>query len=119
MNEYVENAKKIVATTARKVIKKSGDIYSTTKLSLQISKLKGDIDECYRKIGKMFYENYCGESQSGEDVELLCKKIDELNKKIKDISEQISEIKDVAVCKNCGAEVKKDDPYCAKCGEDF
>jgi len=119
MNEYVENAKKIVTTTARKVIKKSGDIYSTTKLSLQISKFKGEIDDCYEKIGKMFYENYCGESQSGGDVEALCKKIDELKENIEVISAQISEIKDVAICKSCGAEVKKDDPYCAKCGKEI
>lgn len=119
MNEYVENAKKIVASTAQKVIKKSGDIYSTTKLSLQISKLKGEIDDCYKKIGKMFYASYSGDSTSGDEAELLCKKIDELKEDIEVISAQISEIKDVAVCKNCGAEVKKDSPYCAKCGEEI
>ncbi len=119
MNEYVESAKKIVESTAQKVIKKSGDIYSITKMSLQMSKVKSEIDDCYKKIGKMFYASYRGDTASGDEAELLCKKIDELMEEIEVISNQIAEIKDVAVCKNCGAEVKKESPYCAKCGEEI
>ena len=119
MNEYVENAKKIVASTAQKVLKKSGDIYSTTKLSLQISKLKGEIDDCYKKIGKLFYASYSGDEASGDEADLLCKKIDELKEEIELISAQISEIKDVVVCYNCGAEVKKGSQFCAKCGAEI
>lgn len=119
MNEYVEKAKKILTATSHKVLRKSSKIYSTTKLSLQVSNLKAEIDENYKKIGEIFYASYKGDSASGEEAELICKKIEELKEEIDTISAQISEIKDVDVCKNCGAEVSKDSAYCAKCGEEI
>ena len=119
MNEYVESAKKVVESATKKVIKKSGDIYSTTKLYFQISKLKGEVDECYKKIGKLFYASYRGDEASGDEADMLCKQIDEINEHIDLISAQISEIKDVIICQNCGAEVKKGSQYCAKCGAEI
>ena len=119
MNEYVENAKKVLTATTQKVVEKSTVIYSTTKLSLKITKLKSEMDECYKKIGEIVYANYKGGEASSDDIEVLCGKIEALRTEIDEISAEIAETKGAAVCPNCGAEIKKDCSYCAKCGTEI
>lgn len=116
MKEYVENAKKVLSATTQKVVEKSTTLYSATKLSLKISKIKADVDVCYKKIGEIVYTTYKGGDAAGEEIEVLCNKIESLKAEIDEISVQIAEVKGAAVCANCGAEVKKDSTYCAKCG---
>lgn len=119
VNEYVESAKEVLASAAKKVVEKSTVIYSTTKLNYEISKLKDEIKDCYIKIGEMFYANYNGKETSREDAEALCRKIDSLKEDIDEISAQIALVKGNAVCDNCGAEVTKESTYCAKCGKEL
>lgn len=117
MQEYVENAKKAVTSATKKVVKKSGEIYEATKISLKISALKSDIDEKYCEIGKAAYKSYKGEEISSELAEKTFAEIDEINEKINELSAKLSEIKDVNICPSCGAEISKSSAFCAKCGE--
>ena len=119
MKEYVESAKKVITSTTQKVVGKSGVIYSTTKLSLKITKLKAEADECYKKIGEIVYANYKGTEVSGDEAETLCAKIEKLHEEIDVISAQIAEVKGALVCSNCGAEIRKGSSYCAKCGTEI
>ena len=119
MNEYVETAKKIITGTASKVAETSNTLYSTAKLSLQISKLKAKVDDCYKKLGEVCYLNYKGIESSEDDAEALCLQVDDMKEKIEKLSIEIAEIKGLEVCKNCGAEVGKDSDYCAKCGTEL
>lgn len=116
MNEYVETAKKMLGNATQKVVEKSNSIYSTTKLSLKISKLKADVDECYKKIGEIVYTTYKGGDANGDEIETLCGKIESVKAEIEELSAQIASVKGVEVCAVCGAEIKKGSTYCAKCG---
>ena len=116
MNEYVETARKVITDTAGKVAETSNNLYNTARLSLKISKLKTNINECYRKMGEICYKNYQGKETSEEDAENLCVQIDKINERIARLSAEIAELKGCAVCENCGAEIQKDSSYCAKCG---
>lgn len=119
VNGYVESAKEVLTSAAKKVVEKSSVIYSTTKLTYEISKLRDEINKCYKEMGEMFYANYKGKETSGEDAEALCRKIDDLKEDIDKISAEIAYIKGNAVCDNCGAEVTKESSYCAKCGREL
>ena len=119
MNEYVENAKKILGNATQKVVEKSSTIYSTTKLSLKASKLKADADECYKKIGEIVYTTYKGGDANGDEIEVMCSKIESIKEEIEKLSAEIAAAKGVAVCAGCGAEIKKGSTYCAKCGTEI
>ena len=117
--EYFESAKKIFVSTTQKVAEKSGEVYSTTKLSLKISKLKGEIEKRYTKIGEIVYANYKGDEVSGEDVETLCTEIENIYENIDELSAEIAKIRDAVVCPVCGSEIKKGSSFCAKCGAEI
>lgn len=119
MNEYVETAKKVITDTATKVAETSNNMYTTAKISLKISKLKAEVDECYRKMGEVVYANYKGKETDANDVELMCAQVDKIKERIEKLSAEIAEIKGLAVCANCGAEIMKDSVYCAKCGTEI
>lgn len=117
MQEYVENAKKVFTSATKKVLRKSSEIYETTKVSLKISSLKGDIDAKYAEIGKAAYKSYKGEEISSDTAEKLFAEIDEINSQIAELSQKLSDMKDVVICPECGSEISKDSVFCANCGE--
>ncbi len=119
MNEYVKNAKDFLAGATQKVVEKSGTLYSTTKLSLKISKLKSEIDENYKKIGTMAYYNYIGKEVEADDVETLCAQIQSMYNEIDEISAEIAKLKGTLVCDVCGSEIQKGSSFCAKCGKEI
>lgn len=119
MNKYLEDAKKFLGKATSTVVEKSGEVYSTAKLSLKISKLKSEAEECYKKIGEIVYANYKGNEVSGDEAETLCAQIEKIYNEIDGISAKLAEIKGTAICPNCGSEVKKDSSYCAKCGTEM
>lgn len=119
MNEYVKNAKDFIAGATHKVVEKSGTLYSTTKLSLKISKIKGAIDENYKKIGEIVYSNYSGADVDAVDAETLCAEIQNMYNEIDELSAEIAKLKGSVVCEVCGAEVQKGNSFCAKCGKEI
>lgn len=119
VNGYVENAKEVITSAAKKVVEKSSAIYSTTKLTYEISKLRDEMNKCYKELGQIFYANYLGKEASSEKAEELCCKIDSLKEDIDKLATEIAYIKGNAVCDNCGAEITKESSYCAKCGKEL
>lgn len=119
MNEYVKNAKDFLAGATQKVVEKSGTLYSTTKLSLKISKLKAEIDENYKKIGNIVYSNYAGKDIEADDVETLCAAIQNMYNEIDEVSAEIAKLKGAIVCDVCGSEIQKGSSFCAKCGREI
>ena len=119
VNEYVESAKEVLASAAKKVVEKSSEIYNTTKLTYEISKLRDEMNKCYKELGEMFYANYMGKDTSMEDAEAICEKINQLKKDIDKVAAEIAFVKGNNVCENCGAEVTKESVYCARCGKEL
>ncbi len=119
VNEYVESAKEVLTSAAKKVVEKSSEIYSTTKLTYEISKLKDEADKCYNELGRLFYANYKGKEVSSDSAGEICKRIDEVQEEIDKISAEIALVKGNNVCSLCGAEVTRESKYCARCGNEL
>ncbi|KAJ49469.1 ribosomal protein L2 [Clostridium tetanomorphum] len=84
---------KTVGDGAATVAKKSGEFVEISKLNLNISTEKENIDKLYQKIGEIVYDKY----KNGEiiDVELeeSCRSIVDANERIESIEEKIKAIK--------------------------
>ncbi|MBU5486545.1 hypothetical protein KQI86_19865 [Clostridium sp. MSJ-11] len=96
---------KTVGDGAATVAKKSGEIVETSKLNLNISSEKNNIEKLYKEIGETIFQKYKNGAMIDVDLEEACKSIEESNKNIEKIKEKIEEIKNKA---NDGSEKYQD-----------
>ena len=116
MSNTFEDVKKTLQSAAGKAVKKTGEIYETTKLSLNISAVNSDIDELYKQIGKSVYTHYTDDDFSIDDISALCEAVDAKKNELSELQVKMAELKNASLCPECGATVSNDSAFCAKCG---
>ena len=119
LNTMFTKAKKTFLKTANKAVKKSGEVYEKSKISLAVASLQAEIDSEYEKIGKLVYDSYKTNAEPTEDVQLIFESIDKKMSEIEAYRVKLGKAKSVAVCAVCGAEVLEGSSFCAKCGEEI
>lgn len=97
--------------------KKATSVVEATKLNLKIFDLNTDIEVRYKEIGKIMYAVHVGEETDGERLQELMTEIDEKQETIRQLKEQLSQKKEKVLCPVCGRECRKEDEFCASCGE--
>lgn len=105
--------KKASATTA-KAAQQVKILTETTKLNGMISDEEKKINNRYCEIGKL-YATIHREDPETELADLVAAVV-ESERKIKEYRIQIQDMKGVARCENCGAEVAKGAAFCSACG---
>lgn len=107
---------KSVGDGAKTAVKKSEDMVEVAKLNKSITSEEDRIKIAYIEMGKIIYSKYEKNEIVDEELIEFCHKIDEFNKNISSLKEQIAEIKNVRICKSCGAELDPASEFCVKCG---
>lgn len=107
---FIDNLKKF----GKDVAQKSSDMVEVTKLNMSISQEKDKINRLYTEIGSLVYNQY----KEGNDVGFgeKCAQIAEIEEKIEGFQKKIQEIKNMAKCPGCGAEINAETVFCAQCG---
>lgn len=106
-----------IKNAADKVAKKSNELFEVSKVKLNISNIKSEINNNYKLLGKIVYESQKNEfSEDAEKIEEIITNIDELNEKLFELSEIISSYKNEKVCPKCGKNTDKNTVYCPSCG---
>ncbi len=112
-DEIIVGAKKCFDYAAEKV----GDGIDASKVHIEKLQIRSEIEECYEKLGKLYYRS----QTSGADLSAQCEKIIE---KIGDLREKLA-IADVKVppkskkCSCCDCKNPADAVFCSKCGENL
>ncbi|MEA5026089.1 hypothetical protein SDC9_116798 [bioreactor metagenome] len=103
----------------KNLTEKANDVVEITKISTKIGAEKNVITTLKTRMGEIIWEQY----QAGKvlDPAMLesCEKIKESLLAIDKLEAEINRIKGECanqLCKNCGAEIKKDAKFCLKCG---
>lgn len=111
----IDNISEKFARTAKAAAKKSGEIVEITKLNVNISIEEEKITKAYTEIGRIIYRS---SENAGypESIKELCKKIEIYEQKITQMKQKILELKNVKICKKCGAELDIDVNFCSRCG---
>ena len=116
-NNTFDNAAKTVKDIAETAGKKGEELLKISKLKIKETQIKRDISSKLEKLGKMYYEL----TKIGEENHLVLKEIiteiDELRAELKEVREEIGDIKGTVACPVCKASNPCDADYCAKCGE--
>lgn len=97
---------------------KTGKLAKEAKLRMKMGELKSEINEIYKDIGKVIYENHVREDKQdvNNELEEKCTKIDCLSDEIESILKECLELKDKKQCPKCFAEIEKDVKFCPECG---
>lgn len=101
----------------QKAGKKANEMVEITKLNLEVSDVKSQIDNIYRDMGKAIYETYQETGAVDEPMQRKCMLIDEKYKQIEEINAKLGTLKNVIICPKCSEQNPIDNIFCAKCGQ--
>ncbi len=104
---------KILAKTAGE---KTEEVVSLTKLKLQASQLRSDIDSNYLKLGEVVYELNKAGTENQELIDMCIAEIKSQIVELEKLEDQIAELKNVVKCPECMAANPVGALYCLRCG---
>jgi predicted nucleic acid-binding Zn-ribbon protein len=111
---FFDDLGKKLSKAGQSVMDKGKELADITKINLAISDEEKKLDDAYKKLGKLFVEKI-GDRAEGEFAELVAT-VNAAISKIDELRQQIKDIKGIAVCTKCGAQVQADSIFCNSCG---
>lgn len=111
---FLDDFSKKASAAGKKAIAKTKDFADVARLNSNISDEEKKINTAYSEIGKQYFENHQNDFEECFAPQFSA--IRESQEKIKELEQQIVDIKGVIKCPSCGAEVPKTAAFCAACG---
>lgn len=97
---------------------KAGHFVDISKLTMNLAELKSMRKKKLENLGETFYLSKKRDSSESEpDFSKAFSEIEDLDKNIKKLNQEIAKIKNKLVCKKCGNNNSQNSEYCCKCGE--
>ena len=95
---------------------KAQEMAELTKLKLQATQLRNELDSNYLKLGEIIYELNKNGTQNEELVNMCIAEIEAKVQELEEVNQKINEMKKVVKCPECGAESPAGSLFCARCG---
>ena len=95
---------------------KAQEVAEVTKLKLQASQLRNEIDDNYLKLGETIYELNKNGTENEALVNMCIAEIEEQLKELEELNDKIDSMKQVIRCPSCGLENPQESLYCSRCG---
>lgn len=112
LDELILKAKDLAGVAGSK----TQEVMELTKLHLQVTQLKSDIDANFHKLGEIVFElNKAGE-QNEELIQMCVAEIESQQNELEQLTMQLNEAKNVVKCPQCMAANPKGALFCARCG---
>lgn len=118
-NEYIDNAVVKAKEVFEVAVKKTEEVVTVEKLKYNLSVTKNSREKDLADLGKIYYKILKETEDFDENTEELFNSITEKTAKIKELREEISNVKNKKYCNNCGSFVTNDSSYCKNCGNKF
>jgi len=83
-----------LSSVAKDVTEKAGEAVEVTKLKAKVGKEKNAISDILQKIGEHYMDRFLAGEELDIVVSEMCKEIEEHNKTIDDLMDQIAAIKE-------------------------
>lgn len=126
MSDFIEilkkNTEKVIDTTeslTKATIKKTSESVNTLKLNYSIKNIESSIENIYKSLGQMLYNEYQNGAEFQDEYLAKCEKIDEHLEEIEILKTKIAEITNKQLCPKCKNYTDIDSKYCSACGYDF
>ncbi len=115
--DFFDKLSKKASETYKVTAEKTTKIAKETKLKLEISNYKSNMEDIYKIVGKKIYQKYAAQEEMQlEDIQDELNKLDTISEKIDIANKEIMSLKDKIKCQNCNYEMSEEYEYCPKCG---
>lgn len=112
-----DNITQKAAAVTDKAIHQAKNFTEQVKLRNQISEAQSTITDCYTQIGKQYAAAH--PEDFDEAYAPMMAAIAGANRQIASLQEQLRDLKEVALCPKCGAEVDREAAFCSACGAEM
>lgn len=112
-----DNITQKAATVTDKAVHQAKNFTEQVKLRNQISEAQSTITDCYTQIGKQYAAAH--PEDFDEAYAPMMAAIAGANRQIASLQEQLRDLKKVALCPKCGAEVDREAAFCSTCGAEM
>ena len=117
--DFFDKLSKKASETYKVTAEKTTKIAKETKLKLEISNYKSNMEDLYKIVGKKIYQKYAAQEIApieGATFQDELNKLDTISEKIDIANKEIMSLKDKIKCQNCNYEMSEEYEYCPKCG---
>ncbi len=111
---FFDDLSRTISKASQTAIQKTKDMADIAKTNSVIADEEKSIDNLYYQIGQMYVEKHAEDHDAC--FAAMIRSIRESEQKIQAYRRQIQDIKGVARCEKCGAEVPTSAAFCNSCG---
>lgn len=111
---FWDNLSQKASETTARAMQKAKEMSDIAKLNSMISDEESKINNTYCQLGRLYVTMHIRDYE--EEFAGMITSLAEAEEKIKNYRQQILEIKGVARCPQCGAEVQSGTAFCSSCG---
>lgn len=111
-----ENAVNTARSAAKTVGKKAEEVLDLSRNKLSISELENDLEASYASLGMLYYNYLENGTTDPEKEQALVREIDEINAAIRELKENINEMRNRITCPACAAANDPQAVFCSQCG---
>ncbi len=108
---FLDELSEGIANTTRDIGKMAQNAGDMTKLQYDKKVKESELLKLYEKLGRKYYEEH--KDEESEEI----KEITAVHLRLKEISDEIMNLKGGKACPKCGALVKSGSKFCSACGE--
>lgn len=112
-----DNITQKAAAVTDKAVHQAKNFTEQVRLRNQISEAQSTITDCYTQIGKQYAAAH--PEDFDEAYAPMMAAIAGANRQIASLQEQLRDLKKVALCPKCGAEVDREAAFCSACGAEM
>lgn len=113
---FFDDLKKNAKTAADATKKKTTELTAIAKATMAVKSEENKMAECYKDIGRLFYEAERDGVDNAEFIASYIMQIDKRKAKVASLKKVIASLKKVIVCESCGNEISNTCNFCPICG---
>lgn len=114
---FYDDMKRKITKTKDDVVQKTSNYTEISRLNTSISTLEKDVDNAYRDIGRIYYNEYVTDTENiNSSILPLFNRITENLKTIEEYRQEIYIKKGLRICPECKMEIPVNAAYCNYCG---
>lgn len=114
--DFFDGLRQTLTETVEVVGKKTEDLVEVQKLRNKLRNVQRDMDQDYRKLGKLIYHRFVNGEVMDEELAAVCDEIMKLQSVAAGHKEEMANRKGQNICPACGSSNPKDAAFCMYCG---
>jgi len=115
MASFFSDIGKQFQSAAKSVQKMTKDSLEASRLNGEIRALRDEQKKLLVTLGEAYYESR-GRAQVTEQLDLIVKRIDQINERAKAITAELDQLSERKRCPKCDAVLPRDTKFCPSCG---